>query len=181
MRSMRSNQIAGCIASRSIPSDLRAQRCVDFRSGHSSRSGCSFVRSRRSIATFWHQDRDGDRRQIDRSGVDAHARRRGQRDLQPIRMRYRYALLVRREVANDHGVSARDTQPPRLFVELDGVQIELAVLEIARTAAKMDQSPIPSVKFAMLSCLALVPIELGSLESLRCLRIRNLRCIGHEM
>ena len=41
-------------------------------------------------------------------------------------MRYRYALLVRREVANDHGVSARDTQPPRLFVELDGVQIELA-------------------------------------------------------
>src|SRR5271156_4563870 len=175
MRSMRPNQSAGCIASRSIPSDRRARRCGGFRSRHSSRSGCSFEYSRRSIAIFWHQDRDGYRSQIDRTGVDANARRRSKRNLQTIRMRYRYAQLIRSEVANHDRVSTAKAQPARFFVEIDGVQVEPAVVEIPRTAAKTDQPPIPFVKFAMRSTLALVPIELRSLERLRCLRIRNLR------
>ena len=80
-----------------------------------------------------------------------------------------------REVANHHRLAAVHAYPARCLVELDRIQLESAILEVANASAKSDQLAIPFENLAMLSALALVPIEFGSLERLQCLRIGNLR------
>src|ERR1700676_2347726 len=113
---MRLNQSAADTASRSNRCDRPALRCADFRSARSLRCGCSFGLLR-------YEDRDGHCRQFDRSTVEANFRLGCERYAQVSRVvRDRYALLSRREVANDDRAAAVDADPARLFVE--GARVE---------------------------------------------------------
>src|SRR5258705_13917075 len=92
-------------------------------------------------------------------------------------LRYRYALRSRREVAKHQRLPAANGQPPRPFVEPDRIEVEPACLKIRYASTKSDQLPIPFQYLAMLTAFALVPIDLGSFERLRSLRIGNFRRI----
>src|SRR5260370_10258665 len=92
----------------------------------------------------------------------------------------RYALSSCREVANDDRAAAVDADAARLFIEGDRVEVQAAVLEVPDASAKTDQLPVPLQDLAMLSSLALIPVEPGSLERIRRLRVGNLRRIGDE-
>src|ERR1700683_5199361 len=161
LRSMRPNQNAGCIASRSNPCGRPARRCAGFRSAHSSRSGYSIERSSDGAAIFRQQDCDGDRRHFDLGAIDSSSRFGRERYPQPNRVaRDRVALRSLREVANHRRLAAVEGDPARRFVETNRVELELSILKIPHAAAKTDQLSIPFENLAMLSALALIPIQL---------------------